>query len=276
MTPRHDTADNGGVHIAYEVRPPTGTGAPAGTILLAQGLGYARWGWDGLPELLAERHRVVLFDNRGIGGSDVPPGPYTAAQMAGDAVAVLDDAGIDRAHVIGSSLGGMVAQEVALRWPERTDHLVLLSTTPGGEGAAPMPQQTVDLLAEMPEMEPEQALRRAIRNALAPAHAEARPELVEEILEHRLAAPQDPAGWQAQAHAGTTYDGGGRLGGITAPTLVLHGDQDVVVAPANGQLLADRIPGARLVVLEGHGHLPYWEDPDRVAEEIRGFLGGDA
>ena len=121
-------------------------------------------------------------------------------------------------------------------------------------------------------MEPTEALRAAVTNALAPGWVERRPDLVDRILEHRLAAPQDPAGWQAQAHAGMTYDGGGRLGSITAPTLVLHGDEDVVVAPANGDLLATRIPDAGLEVLEGHGHLPFWEDPDRVAAAISGFV----
>lgn len=267
-------ADHDGVRIAYEVRPAAGD-APAGrTLVLVHGLGYARWGWDGLPDRLAATHEVVLLDNRGIGDSDVPEGPYTAAQMAGDVLAVLDDAGLDRAHVVGSSLGGMIAQEVAIRWPERVDHLVLLSTTPGGDEAAPMPQQTVDLLQQMPDLEPQEALRRAVVNAMAPAHVQAQPELVDQILDRRLADPQDPAGWQAQAHAGTTYDGGGRLADVSAPTLVLHGDEDVVVAPANGRLLADRIPDARLVVLEGHGHLPFWEDPARVADEIRGFVAG--
>ena len=273
MSTQH--ADHDGVRIAYEVRAADGGGGRA-PIVLVHGLGYARWGWDGLPGLLAEQHDVVLLDNRGIGDSDVPEGPYTAGQMAGDVLAVLDHARIGRAHVVGSSLGGMIAQEVAIRWPERVDRLVLLSTTPGGADAAPMPQQTVELLQQMPGLEPRDALRRAIVNAMAPAHVAAQPELVEQVLDHRLADPQDPAGWQAQAHAGTTYDGGDRLRQVTAPTLVLHGDEDVVVAPANGELLADRIPDARLVPLAGHGHLPFWEDPARVAGEIRRFLAGDA
>lgn len=265
-------ADNDGIGIAWERRPATDDTSTA-PVVLVHGLGYARWGWDGLPQRLTEADLdLVLFDNRGIGDSDVPPGPYSAADMASDVIAVMDAAGVERAHVVGSSLGGMIAQEVALRWPARVDRLVLLSTTPGGGEAAPMPQQTVDLLTAMPTMEPTEALRAAVTNALAPGWVERRPDLVDRILEHRLAAPQDPAGWQAQAHAGMTYDGGGRLGSITAPTLVLHGDEDVVVAPANGDLLATRIPDAGLEVLEGHGHLPFWEDPDRVAAAISGFV----
>jgi 3-oxoadipate enol-lactonase len=260
---------DGDVRIAYEVHPSR-AGDDAPTVLLVHGLGYARWGWHDLPERLAERLHVVAFDNRGIGASDVPDGPYDAAGMAADAVAVLDAVGAERAHVVGSSLGGMIAQELALGWPERVSRLVLLSTTPGGADAAPMPQVTVDLIQRMPTLPPEEALRQAVANALAPAHTT--DALVEEIVAHRLADPQDPAGWQAQAHAGVTYDGGGRLGAITAPALVLHGTDDVVVAPANGRLLAERIPDARLVELEGHGHLPFWEDPERVAAELLAFL----
>ena len=266
-------ADNDGVRVAWELRGPLEPVEDPPTLVLVHGLGYARPGWGVLPDLLARHVRVVLLDNRGIGGSDVPPGPYTAAQMAGDVVAVLDAAGLRRAHVLGSSLGGMVAQELAITHPERVERLVLLSTTPGGGDAHPMPQRTVDLLTRMPEMEPHAALRAAVANALAPGHAGRDPALVDRIVEMRLADPQDPAGWQAQAHAGTTYDGGSRLGEVTAPTLVLHGDQDVVVAPENGELLARRIPDARLEVLEGHGHLPFWEAPDAIAASVLAFLG---
>jgi len=266
-------ADNDGVRIAWEVHGPLEPVEEPPTLVLVHGLGYARAGWGVLPDLLARHVRVVMLDNRGIGASDVPPGPYAAAEMAGDVVAVLDAAGLRRAHVLGASLGGMVAQEIALAHPDRVQRLVLLSTTPGGEDAHPMPQRTVDLLTRMPGMEPLEALRAAVANALAPGHVERDPELVDRIVDVRLADPQDPAGWQAQAHAGTTYDGGDRLEVVAAPTLVLHGDADVVVDPANGELLAKRIPDARLEVLAGHGHLPFWEDPAAVAGRVLAFLG---
>ena len=112
---------------------------------------------------------VISFDNRGIGDSDVPPGPYTVADMATDAVRVLDEAGVERAHVVGTSLGGMVAQELALAFPERVDRLVLACTTPGGPRSHPMPAVTVALMAEAAALEPAVALRRFVENALAPA-----------------------------------------------------------------------------------------------------------
>src|SRR5206468_12644520 len=123
-----------GVNIAYEV---LGEGEP---LTLVHGLAYDRAGWGGLPAALSAHFRVVLVDNRGVGESDAPPGPYTVAGMAEDVVTVLDDAGIERTNLFGVSLGGYIAQELALTYPERVDKLILASTAPGGAKAVPMPQ----------------------------------------------------------------------------------------------------------------------------------------
>lgn len=256
------TAVSGGVRIAYDVR---GSGEP---LLLVHGLGYARWGWEPVAHKLAERFTVVLFDNRGVGASDSPPGPYTVLQLAEDAVAVLDDAAIGRAHVLGTSLGGMVAQELAARRPERVRRLLLACTTPGLAGY-PMPGQTVRLLLEAPMLPAKERLRRLVRNALAEP---ADPELVERILAHRLASPQEPAAWRAQAAAGATFDALDRLGEIRARTLVLQGTADVVVDPRNAGVLAERIPEAHAVLFEGAGHLFFWEEPARFVQVVSDFL----
>jgi 3-oxoadipate enol-lactonase len=256
-------ARSGDVRIAYEV---LGDGPP---LLLCQGLGYTRNGWGSARELLAERFAVAAFDNRGIGESDAPSGPYTAAQLAGDALAVLDAAGFERAHVVGASLGGMVAQEVALAAPERVDKLVLACTTPGGANALPMPAATVALFAQAPLLDPLDALRRFVVNALAP---DAPAALVEEIYAYRLANPPDLAGWQAQAAAGASHDVYDRLPDIAAQTLVLHGTADNVVDYRNSELLAERIPNARLELFPRAGHLFFWEQPERFAGAVGGFL----
>lgn len=255
------------VRIAWERR---GTGTP---VVLVQGLGYARWGWEPVVDGLGARHELIFLDNRGVGGSDAPPGPYTVAEMARDVVSVLDEAGVERAHVVGTSLGGMIAQELALLAPERVGALVLVCTTPGGPRAYPLPEPTVRLFAEAPSLEPEVALRRFIENALAPATAASRPELVERILAHRLATAQPFPAWLAQAAAGTTFDAWERVPQIAAPTLVLHGSEDRVVDPRNADLLVDLVPGARLVRVPGTGHLLYWEEPDAFVASVGGFLG---
>jgi 3-oxoadipate enol-lactonase len=245
------------VNVAWERR---GEGAP---LLLIHGLGYARWGWEPVVDGLARSFDVLLFDNRGIGASDAPPGPYTAAALAGDAVQVLDEAGVDRAHVCGSSLGGMVAQELALARPERVDRLVLASTHPGGTTAHPMPQRTVELMSSGA------SLRAFVENALEP---DPQPELVERILEHRERTAQPFEAWAAQAAAGASFDAGDRVGEIAAPTLVQTGDGDVVVDPLNSELLAELLPEARLSVYEGCGHLFFWQEPERFVRELEEFL----
>lgn len=254
------------VHIAWERH---GAGAP---LVLIHGLGYARWGWEPVLPGLAETFEVLLFDNRGIGASDAPPGPYTVADMAADAIGVLDAAGVERAHVVGTSLGGMVAQELALTNPERVDRLVLACTTPGGPRAYPMPQPTVSLIAEAPTLEPVVALRRFVENALAPASVAERPELVERILAHRFATAQDLAAWAAQAAAGATFGAYERLDGLRAPTLVQHGSEDVVVDPRNADLLVRLVPHAQLAEFPGTGHLFFWEQPERFVASVTSFL----
>lgn len=247
--------------IASEER---GSGFP---VLLVMGLGYGRWGWEPLVGPLAERYRVVWYDNRGIGESDKPVGPYTVAQLAEDAVAVLDERGIERAHVVGTSLGGMVAQELALSYPRRVEKLALLCTTAGGSGGYPFPEQTARLLAEAPSLAPEAALRRFVENAVS-----ARGGLVETLVARRTQNPPDPGGWQGQAAASATFEAWERVAGIRQETLVVAGDEDNVVDWRNSELLAERIPNARLHVLHGVGHLFFWERPDEVVNLLHDFL----
>jgi len=252
------------VHIAWERR---GTGFP---LVLVHGLGYARWGWEPVAGRLAERYEIVLFDNRGIGASDAPSGLYTVAEMAEDTLRVMDEAGVETAHVVGTSLGGMIAQEVALAAPERVRRLVLVCTTPGGPQAAPMPEQTVRLMAEAPALEPLVALRKFVENALAPDPPNG---VVERILAHRIETAQPLTAWLAQAAAGAAFDAWERLPGLRIPTLVLHGTADVVVDPANAELVAARIPDARVELFPGCGHLLFWEQPDRFVRIVGEFLG---
>jgi pimeloyl-ACP methyl ester carboxylesterase len=252
-----------GVRLAYSVE---GAGEP---VLMIQGLGYGRRGWGPAPGMLAQRFQVVTFDNRGFGESDAPPGPYTTATLAGDALAVLDAAEIDRAHVVGISLGGMVAQELALAQSERVRKLVLCSTTAGGPTAVPMPEQTVALMGRASHLDPHDALHQFVVNALS---ADPPAELVEEIVAYRAANPPDPAGWWAQAAAGAAHDAMARLGEIRVPTLVVHGTVDNVVDVGNARLLADAISGARVELFEGVGHLLPWERPKEFTALVEGFL----
>jgi pimeloyl-ACP methyl ester carboxylesterase len=254
------------VKIAHETR---GAGEP---LVLVHGLAYDRAGWGRFPDLLAEHFRVVLIDNRGVGGSDAPPGPYTVPGMAEDVVGVLDELGIDRTNLFGVSLGGYIAQELTLTHPGRVEKLVLCSTAPGGPKAVPMPVATQQVFATYPTMEREAGLRMFVENSLGARGVRERPELVEEIFRYRLGHAPTVEAWVAQATAGATYDSYDRIGAIDVPTLVVHGDADVVVDPGNAALLGELIPNARVELIPDRGHLMVWEDSERVAELVTEFL----
>jgi pimeloyl-ACP methyl ester carboxylesterase len=175
-------------------------------------------------------------------------------------------------HVLGASPGGMIAQDLAVRHPERVDKLVLACTTPGWPFANPMPPTTVHLIAASRRLPPDVATRRHLENALSAVTLEQRPDLVEEILSRQRSAVADQATWQGQVAAGVSYVGGLRQRGIHARALILHGEADRVVDPRNARLLAPRISHARLVVFPEPGHLFFWEDPAGFAAVVTSLL----
>lgn len=264
-------ARSGTARIAYELRGRLAWWRP--WLVLIQGVGFDRSGWAPVLRKLRRHFRLVLADNRGSGRSDPPHGSLSVKGMAGDIVAVLDDAGVGRPHVLGVSLGGMVAQDLAFYHPERVDGLVLVSTTPGWPFGYPMPAPSVRLLVATGRMTREDALSRHTENALSATTVQRRPKLARRLVDfQRSRLPADSAGWAAQVAAGAYYAGRLRPASIRARTLVLHGDADAVVDPRNGKVLARRIPGARLVIFPGLGHLLPWEDPGGFARAVTSFL----
>lgn len=263
-------ARSGELRIAYELRGTLHRRRP--WLVLIQGMGLDRHGWEPVRRKLQRHFRLVLVDNRGSGRSDLPAGSFDVSDMAVDVLAVLDRASVRRAHVVGASLGGMVAQELAIDHPERVDGLVLVSTTPGWPFAYPMPAVSVPLIAATRGMPREVALRRHAENALSARGIQRRPELVGRLVELQRSHPMAPGAWPAQAAAGARYAGHLRQTRIRARTLVLHGAADTVVDPRNAKLLADRIPGARLVIFPELGHLLFWQDPHGFADTVTSFL----
>ena len=262
---RHD-----GLRIAYGIRRPWRLRRRrAPWMALIQGLGFDRSGWAPVIDGLGEHFALILVDNRGSGASDPPSGRLAVADMAGDVRAVLDHASVPRAHVVGISLGGMIAQEFAIEHGDRVESLVLAATTPGWPFAYPMPADSIALLSATGRMPAEVALRRHVENALGADTVRHRPEVVEQLVRAQRDR-RGAAGWHAQLGAGARF-GNLRQRKITAPTLVMHGDADRVVDPRNARLLADRIPGARLMMLPGLGHLFFWEAPTTFVEAVTGF-----
>lgn len=235
-------------------------GDPAAeAIVLLEGMGGDIPGWRRSIPHLAEELRVIAYDFRGNGRSSEPAGPVTMATFVEDTVALFDGLGLDRAHVYGQSFGGMVAQELALAHPDRVHTLVLAATHCGGSHVEPVPRRAV------PKGEPWRAL-------YAPGFPETHPEHVAEDLRIGGEQPRHPSGGRRQWEAMQSFDSYDRLPLIAAPTLVLHGAEDQLIAPANAQVLADRIPGAELVLLEGAGHLYHSERAGAADAAVLDFV----
>ncbi|MBX3229170.1 MAG: alpha/beta fold hydrolase [Labilithrix sp.] len=258
----------GDLELAYESR-----GRDDAPVLLAiMGLSGTSGHWRGFPARFEDRYRVVTFDNRGAGETSAPAGPYSTAQMAGDALALLDQLGVAEASVLGVSMGGMIAQELALRAPDRVAKLVLACTTPGGRGAILPGPDVLASFANVGKGGAEATVRRLLALNFSPRFLAASADVFEELVTYGLANRMTPAGFQGQLAAVASHDAAARLPGIRAPTLVLTGDLDRVIPPGNARLLADAIPGARLVMLEGIGHMFWIEAAAEAEAAIRALL----
>ncbi len=250
-------------------------GDPAGEpVLLVMGLGYPSDMWfRWLPEVTA-RYRVLVFDNRGTGRTGVPPGPYTIEGMAADARAVLDAAGVEHAHVVGASMGGMIAQELTLGSPERVRSLVLACTGPGGSAHVQPEAAALEMAAARAGLGPDEAAELAVPFVYAPHTPR---ERIDEDLAVRAAHPTDSAGYAHQLGAIITFAGtADRLPTLQVPTLVLHGLEDRLIVPANAELLARSIPGAELALLEDASHILMTDQPRRSTDVVLDFLAAHA
>jgi 3-oxoadipate enol-lactonase len=244
-----------------------GSGPP---VLMIMGLSFTHDMWFRIAPFVATEHRTIVFDNRGMGRSDVPRGPYTIARMASDARTVLDAAAVESAHVVGASMGGMIAQELALRCPDRVRSLILGCTTSRG------------LFGKWPEFQAgtrqwcgdRRERERSFRSLLyAKATAD---ELIEEDIRVRCGCAWSYKGFLNQLAGILLWSSYRRLPQIQVPTLVVHGDEDRLVPPENGRVLASRIRGARFELIRGAGHVLVTDQQQRSIELIRAFLGEQA
>lgn len=244
-----------------------GSGEP---LLLIQGMtgNHLHWGEPFLSRLESD-FELVLYDHRGIGRSDPVSGPFTIADLADDADALLDALDLESVHVLGISMGGMTAQELVLRHPERVRALVLGATAAGGEESERTDPEVVRRLGELIRAgRVGDAMREGFEfNVSLEFAADERNRRV-----FRDIAKELPMGMEimlAQLQAVSSHDTSARLGEIDAPTLVIHGSADRILPVGNGRHLAGLIPGARLEVLEGVGHLFWWERPEESAAFVR-------
>jgi pimeloyl-ACP methyl ester carboxylesterase len=228
--------------------------------------------WKQLPAF-SEHYQVIAFDNRGAGRSEKPQGPYSIGQMADDAAALMDTLGLPSSNVFGMSLGGMIAQEYALRHPQRVQKLVLGGTTPGGPKAVTAGPDVVQHFATLATLPMDKAIESGMLLLYSEGFLTAnREQLMRRALEMaHLMAP--PHGLRAQFMAAMLHNTYDRLGQIGAPTLVVSGTADRIVPHSNSVLISEGIMGSRLVAYEGAGHGFLVERADEVNEAVLGFLG---
>jgi pimeloyl-ACP methyl ester carboxylesterase len=258
------TAGDAGAELFWE---RSGAGEP---LLLIQGMSgtHLTWGEPFLSQL-RPNFDCVVFDNRGIGNSAEVEAPFTIADLAADAITVMDAAGLETAHVLGISMGGMAAQELALAHPDRLRTLTLGCTYPGGPGSSLIAAEDAGpLLEAMGSGNLDRVLQAMYEVNLSPGFRADSSHFADfETMAKALPARQRTVQMQMGAVGG--HDTQARLPEITAPTLVIHGTEDKMIPVANGRLIASLIPGAHLEILDGVGHLFWWEQPEHSAELIR-------
>ena len=240
------------------------------------GLGGSRLGWgEALLAPLSDAFDLLLVDNRGAGRSDKPDGPYSMAQMASDAVAVLDAAGVERAHVFGVSMGGMIAQHVALDHAGRVAKLVLGCTFPGGHESVRASDDILEYLSPPPEMPPLEAAMWGLPAGYTPEFIECERSFLEERMNMLITEPTPRDCVDAQARAiRKTHRTFARLPEISAETLVLTGNRDVLIPPQNSDILAERIPNARLHVIDDAAHSFWVSHVGETVGVVKKFLNG--
>jgi 3-oxoadipate enol-lactonase len=257
-----------GVRLFYqETGPPD-----APPLVLVMGWGGDHTAWALQAPAFAAEHRVIAFDNRGAGQSDVPDAPYTIPGMAADVAGLMDALGIPRAHICGASMGGMIAQELALREPDRVRTLGLHCTTAGIDAYGRFLIDT--LLAVKARADREENVRAIMPWILCRKTMAERPEFIRFWIERALAYPY-PIGLEGlsrQADAIRGHDTAARLGEIRVPTLITTGAEDILVPPVSSRDLHARIPGSELATIEDAGHLHFIEQAERFNATCLEFL----
>lgn len=256
----------GNVDLHYEV---CGSGEP---LVLIPGFAAGAWIWSRNVAQLAKEFRVVTFDPRGIGKSSYASEPVTMRVLAEDTAALLHELGIERAHMLGVSFGGFVAQEFALAYPQSTRTLSLCCTSFGGPNHVAPSMDILTAVVSTEGFNTKERIRRNLLPAFSPDFVRDHPEEVDGFINLRLTNAVVEEAYRSQLKAGLGFDAEARVGAIKAPTLVLSGDADAIVPSENSRNLAAKIPGATLRLIEDGSHLFFLEQPDKFNQNVIEFL----
>lgn len=246
------------IQIYYEVK---GEGFP---LVMINGLGGNLDSWKNyhpLVEELSRKLKLVMFDNRGAGRTDISEREYTIKLFADDTAGLMNALGISKAHILGISMGGMIAQELVLNYPEKVSKLVLWSTCSGGSKDVQSSQEVSRKLSAGSELSQEERTRMLLTLCLTNDFVKRKPDFVENVVQRTLKHPMSEEAYGRQTNALRKFNTYDRLQQIRVPTLILHGRKDVLIPPENSSILAEAIPNAKLVYFEKSAHM--------LAEEMR-------
>jgi 3-oxoadipate enol-lactonase len=241
-------------------------------LVLIRGLGSNADHWYEQAPVLSKEYRVIVFDNRGVARSSDPGGELSILMMANDVLGLLDHLKINSAHVFGLSMGGMIAQELAIQYPERVGGLILASTHCGGRHQVTAREEVRSVLMDMIHIASDESKLKAAACLFDKETLEKRPEVARRYSEISLKRPVSAKTLSKQWEAIQKHDAFDRLLRIKAPTLVLTGDGDLLIPPENSKNLAERIPGAELKIISGGGHQVLVEQPEACNAAVLGFL----
>ena len=257
-------------NLYYEIH---GEGFP---LLMIPGLSENVYWWDApLIEELARSFKVIVFDNRDVGRSDKTEGEFTCKMLADDTLGLMDALNIEKAHFLGHSMGGFIAQELGLNYPERVGKLILCSSGCGGSKAPLVNPKTVRLIMKLSQREHTRKLvEQGVPHMFSEDFIKANPDYINKKIDDILTIPTEPDAFKRQVTSNMRFNSYRRLKNIKVPTLILHGKKDLLMPPENAELLAEKILGAKLIYFENAAHMTFMEEPARFIEHVLDFLKG--
>ncbi|RLL40617.1 alpha/beta hydrolase [Oceanobacillus piezotolerans] len=252
-----------GISICYE---STGEGFP---LIGLTGKGSNMDSWSpAIKTALSERNRLIMLDPRGTGRSDVPKETYDISDMAKDVIGLMNELDIEKAHILGQSMGGMIAQELAIENPNRVSKLILCSTTCGVKRVLPSFRMIKSLMQKNAANSPQNMINMLYSNT----YIQENPQLIAALMRRMQIAPTDPRTMEIHHNASKNFDSYERLGQISAPTLIIHGEDDWVFRPKHAKVLKRRIPNSKLILFPNAGHGVFSQEHRKVLEEIHRFI----
>lgn len=243
-------------------------------LIMIMGLGgNSCWWGDKLIGEISKFSQAIIFDNRGTGRSEDPDEEFTVKTLADDVSGLMDALNIPKANILGISLGGMIAQEFVLHYPQKVGKLILCSTNCGVVKSVPPSPEVISVLIKPREGRPEEdIIKDSIPFLFSDDFVQKNPESVADMIRNVLRYPTSPKAFQRQLNALMTFDSYERLSGISNPTLVMHGKKDILVPPQNGEIIAGRIPHARLVLFDDSAHALFSQETAPVVNALADFL----